>query len=276
MPLQIRPLDGPFGAQATGVDLREPLAAADRDALNRALVDNVVLVIRDQDFTPQQYMDAARNFGTPMEQHYSQFNMRGLPQLSVLSSRDSERDADGKVHLRGTECWHTDHTNRERPPKITMLYAVQMPSKGGDTSFADMRAAYRDLPEDLRRRVAGMQTVNRLDRHGNASAEDRARYDRGHVHPMVRTHPESGVKALYFHPTKTERIVGMEPGESLAFIDDLLARIIRPEIVYRHRWRVGDMLLCDNRQALHQAHADYDPDEGRVVYRIILEGDRPV
>lgn len=275
MPLSIRPLADNLGAEATGVDLRRPLAPEDREALNRALVDNVVLVIRDQSFTPHEYMAAARNFGTPMDQHYSQFNMPDLPQLSVLSSRDSERDADGKVHLRGTECWHTDHTNRERPPKITMLYAVRMPSKGGDTSFADMRAAYRALPDELKRRVEGMKTVNTLDRHARALDADKEKYAAGHVHPMVRTHPESGVKALYFHPTKTERIVGMEPDESQAFIDDLLERIIRPEIVYRHKWRVGDMLLCDNRQALHVAHADYDPDEGRLVYRIILEGDRP-
>jgi taurine dioxygenase len=96
------------------------------------------------------------------------------------------------------------------------------------------------------------------------------------IHPLVRTHPENGTKALYFHPTKTERILGMEREESRAFIDDLLDRIIRPEIVYRHKWRIGDMVVFDNRAALHLAHADYDPEEGRLLHRAIVKGDRPV
>ncbi len=273
--MTIEPITPAIGASVAGVDLAGPVDAATRQALNQALADYSLLVIHDQKLTPDQFMAASGIFGPSMPQHYSQFNMPDFPDIGVLSSRDSDRRPDGSYILRGTECWHTDHTNRERPPKATILYALALPSKGGDTSFASMRAAYDALPEADKQRFAEMKTVNRLDRHNTARAEDKAKYDVGIVHPLVRTHPDNGTKALYFHPTKTERFVGMEPAESIALIDALLERIIRPEIVYRHRWRVGDLIVCDNRAALHQAHADYDPAEGRLLYRIIVEGDRP-
>ena len=274
--LSIRPITDAIGAEVTGADLGKPADGATRERLNGALAEYSLLVIRDQKLSPAGFMTASAVFGESMPQHYSQFNMPEFPNIGILSSRDSDRRPDGSYILRGTECWHTDHTNRERPPKATILYAVSLPSTGGDTSFASMRAAYAALPEEDKRRFAAMRTVNRLDRHNTARAEDKAKYDVGIVHPLVRTHPDNGTKALYFHPTKTERIVGMEPEASLALIDGLLERIIVPDIVYRHRWRVGDLVVCDNRAALHRAHADYDPAEGRLLYRVIVEGDRPV
>jgi alpha-ketoglutarate-dependent taurine dioxygenase len=272
----ITPLGDAIGAEITGLDLSRPVDAATREALNEALADRTVLVFPGQTLSPAQLMAASAIFGPSMPQHYSQFNMPDFPDIGILSSVDTDRRPDGSPILRGTECWHTDHTNRERPPKATILYALSLPSSGGDTSFASMRAAYAALPAAEKERFAGMRTVNRLDRHNTARDEDRAKYDVGIVHPLVRTHPDNGTRALYFHPTKTDRIVGMEPAESIAFLDALLERIIRPEIVYRHRWRVGDVLVCDNRAALHRAHADYDPAEGRLLHRVIVEGDRPV
>jgi taurine dioxygenase len=272
----IRPLGPALGAEITGLDLSRPVDDATRDALNEALAEHIVLIFPGQDLSAAQLMAASGIFGPAMPQHYSQFNMPDFPDIGVLSSRDADRRPDGSPILRGTECWHTDHTNRERPPKATILYALQLPSTGGDTSFASMRAAYAALPEADKERFATLETVNRLDRDNTARDEDRAKYDVGMVHPLVRTHPDNGTKALYFHPTKTDHIVGMAPDASIALIGDLLDRIIRPEIVYRHRWRVGDLLVCDNRAALHQAHADYDPAEGRLLYRVIVEGDRPV
>jgi len=272
----VRPLGAVIGAEIDGLDLSGPVDAATCDALNEALADHTVLVFPGQTLSPAELMAASAIFGPSMPQHYSQFNMPDFPDIGILSSSDADRRPDGTPILRGTECWHTDHTNRERPPKATILYALSLPSTGGDTSFASMRAAYAALPAAEKERFAGMRTVNRLDRDNTARDEDRAKYDVGIVHPLIRTHPDNGTRALYFHPTKTERIVGMEPAESIAFLDALLERIIRPEIVYRHRWRVGDLLVCDNRAALHRAHADYDPAEGRLLHRVIVEGDRPV
>jgi len=274
--LTITPLGKALGAEITGIDLSQPVDADMRARLNQALADHVVLIFPGQKLSPAQLMAASGIFGPSMPQHYSQFNMPDFPDIGVLSSRDADRRPDGTPILRGSECWHTDHTNRERPPKATILYALRLPSKGGDTSFASMRAAYAALPEADKKRLVGMKTVNRLDRNNTAKAEDRAKYDIGIVHPLVRTHPDNGTKALYFHPTKTDHIVGMEPGESIALLDGLLERIIRPDIVYRHHWRVGDLLVCDNRAALHRAHADYDPAEGRLLHRVIVEGDRPI
>lgn len=274
--LTVTPLSAAIGAEIQDVDLSRPVSGDMRAALNAALAEHLVLVFPDQKLSPAGLLAASAVFGKAMAQHYSQFNMPEFPDIGVLSSRDSERRADGTAIIRGSECWHTDHTNRERPPKATILYALSLPSTGGDTSFASMRAAYAALPETDKRRFAAMRTVNRLDRHNTARAADRAKYDVGVVHPLVRTHPDNGTKALYFHPTKTDQFVGMTPADSAALIDALLDRIIRPEIVYRHRWRVGDLLVCDNRAALHRAHADYDPAEGRLLHRVIVEGDRPV
>lgn len=280
MALKITPLSAALGAEATGVDLREPQDAATLRRLEEAILEHIVLVIRDQRFTPAEYLAAARLFGEPMRQHYSQYQMDGFPDINLLSSRDVERRPDGRPHLQGTECWHTDHTNRAEPPKLTVLFALRLPSKGGDTSFANMRLAYKALPDDDKKAYAGLRTVNALEVFvGRSDAPtleiDKARYAERAVHPLVRTHPENHTKALYFHPTKTECVTGMSREQSHAFIDELLERVIRPQIVYRHKWRVGDMLLCDNRSALHRAHADYDPEEGRLLHRIILKGDRP-
>ena len=278
--LVIEPLSPALGAEAKGIDLADSPAEASLDALRRALLDHLVLVIRAQSFTPAQYLEAAGHFGTPMRQHYSQYLMEGFPDIGVLSSRTAETDASGRRHLLGTGTWHTDHTNHEAPPKLTILHAVEMPPTGGDTSFANMRKAYDSLSEDRKRHFEGLRTINTLDAHAGRGEvptleADKRRHVQRVSHPLIRTHPENGTKAVYFHPTKTERVEGWDQAESHAFVDGLVAELIRPGIVYRHKWRVGDMLLCDNRSTMHVAHRDYDPDEGRTVHRIIVKGDRP-
>jgi len=280
MALSIAPLGSALGAAAEGIDLTQTLDAATLQRLYRALLDRIVLVIRGQRFTPAQFLAAARLFGEPMRQHYSQYQLPGFELINVLSSRDAERRPDGSAYLQGTECWHTDHTNRLEPPKLTVLYALALPPTGGDTSFANMRLAYDALDATEQRAYAALRTVNALENRAGVTTvptreTDAALFADEVEHPLVRTHPENGTKALYFHPTKTVRLTGMTPAESQDFIERLLRRAIRPEIVYRHKWRLGDMLLCDNRAALHRAHDDYDPDTGRLLHRIILKGDRP-
>jgi taurine dioxygenase len=263
----VTPIHPSLGAEISGLDLKQPVDAATQAALDRALAEHLVLVFHDQSFTPAEYMRAAEWFGAPMRQHYSQHHMPGFPDIGMVWHRDGQRPA---------ERWHTDHTNRERPPKATLLYGAEIPSAGGDTSVANMRAAYTALPAELRRRLDGLSTTNRLDGdHTDTRAEDRAKYDAPVRHPMVRTHPEHGSRAVYFHITKSQ-VEGMSPGESQAFMQDLLDRMIRPEIVYRHRWRKGDLWVCDDRATMHRAHGDYDRSESRVLWRIIVEGDRPV
>jgi taurine dioxygenase len=264
--LTITPLHPSLGAEVSGLDLREPLDRAAHEALSHALSEHLALVFRDQNFTPAQYLTAGEAFGPPMRQHYSQHHMEGFPLIGMVWHRNGQRVA---------EIWHTDHTNRECPPLATMLYGVEIPSSGGATSIANMRAAYASLPEEERRHLETLRTVNTLDEgHADTRAEDRAQYDLPIVHPMVRTHPVHGSKAVYFHVGKAV-IDGMTPEAGKAYMKDLLGRMIRPEIVYTHRWRKGDLLVFDDRATMHRAHGDYDRSESRVLWRIIVEGDRP-
>jgi taurine dioxygenase len=266
-PLKITALHPSLGAEVAGVDLSKPLDEPTRRALSSALAEHLALVLRDQSLTPAQYLAAASAFGPPMAQHYSQHNMPDFPMIGLIWHRNGQQPA---------ERWHTDHTNRERPPAATILYGVEIPSAGGGTSVASMRAAYRALPEDERRRLESLTTFNSLDSDKtDTRAEDREKYGAPIEHPMVRTHPVHGSRAVYFHVTKATHIRGMTPEASKAYMNDLIERMIRPEIVYHHVWRKGDVLVIDDRATMHRAHGDYDRSQSRVLWRIIVEGDRP-
>ena len=277
--LRIRKLSEHIGAEAVGVDLTEPVDGTTRQALYDALIENVALVIRDQDFTAEQYLAAARLFGETMEDQDPVYRLPDVPHVRAVSSR--HKDSKGR-RVRVGERWHSDHTNQLRPPKFTALYAVELPASGGATNIANMRAAYAALPEDLKARIRYMKTLNvyvgsgvknpNIDRV-KAQAEEKPDMVE---QPLVRTNPDNGSQALYFHPSKVETIGCMTPAESQEFLDDLIARAIKPEFVYAHRWRKGDMLIWDNRSAMHKAAFDYDPNEHRLLYRTMIRGERPV
>ena len=264
--IRITPLHAALGAEVAGVDLSAPIDELTRVTLTRALADHLALVFHDQSLTPSQYLAAASVFGPPMEQHYSQHNMPEYPLIGLIWHRNGQRPA---------ERWHTDHTNRERPPAATILYGLEIPSAGGGTSVASMRAAYAALHDDERRRLESLTTFNGLDGHADTRPEDQEKYGAPIEHPMVRTHPVHGSKAVYFHISKATHISGMTPDASRAYMQDLLDRMIRPEIVYHHVWRKGDVLVIDDRATMHRAHGDYDRSQSRVLWRIIVEGDRP-
>jgi taurine dioxygenase len=275
--MKVTPLSPNIGAEVTGIDLREPVDADTRRRLNAAVVEHVALVVRDQDFTPAQYLSAVSLFGEPMEQHFTQYALPDCPLVHEVSNRHKDRSGKRVKHGAG---WHTDHTNHVRPPKYTCLYAVSLPSSGGDTAVVNMRAGYEALPESLKQQIQGMKTVNvfqgSASPHSGQSADAQVEHKPEPVlQPLVRTNPENGTKALYFHPVKAENIVGMSPAESQALLARLLEHAIRPEFIYRHKWRKGDMLLWDNRSALHRAHFDYDPDEYRLLYRVLVRGELP-
>jgi taurine dioxygenase len=262
----------------TGIDLREPVDARTRERLNAAVVEHVALVIRGQDFTPPQYLAAMSLFGEPMEQHFTQYALPGCPLVHEVSNRHTDKAGKRVKHGAG---WHTDHTNHVRPPKYTCLYAVSLPSSGGDTAVVNMRAGYESLSDEVKRRIEGMKTVNVFQGSASAtysgqSADAQAeRKPEPVLQPLVRTNPDNGARALYFHPVKTENIVGMTPQESQALLDELLAHAVRDDYIYRHKWRKGDVLLWDNRAAMHRAHFDYDPNEYRLLYRVLVRGEVP-
>ena len=278
--MNIAKLSPHVGAEVTGVDLTRPLDAETRRLLNAAIVENVCLVVRDQHFTAEQFLEAVKVFGEPMPQNNPQFSVPGLPDVNRLSNRNTDKT--GKRIKVGMK-WHTDHTNHVYPPKYTVLYALELPDSGGNTNVVNMRAGYASLPTDLRQRLVGMKTVNvRLgsavkDAYNTNSILVQADLKPEPVlQPLVRTNGDNGTKAIYCHPNKTENIVGMNPEDTQDLLRDLTKRAIRPEFVYTHMWRPGDLMIWDNRSALHKANIDYDQSQHRLLYRLIVKGERPI
>lgn len=277
--LTINRLGDQTGAEAVGVDLREPLDAATRKRLNDALIEHVALVIRDQTLEPRSFLAAMRNFGEPVEQNFTAYRDKDVPFVNRISNTFPNKNGERVYH---SNYWHTDHTNREEPPSYTALYALELPkSGGGDTGIANMRAAYAALPDALKARIDGLKTVNVFQ--GSASTKKSARYgvspraieDKPVVHPLIRTHPANGTKAIYMHQGKVENFIGMSPADSQALIEELLETAIKPEFIYRHEWRPGDLLIWDDRASMHMAYANYDLNETRTLYRLLIKGDRP-
>lgn len=274
--MKIAKLSDHIGAEATGIDLTKPVDADTRKRLNEAVVENIALVIRDQHFTPEQFLAAASLFGEPMEQHFTQYAVPDHPLVHKVSNRHTDKS--GTVVKNGAD-WHTDHTNHVRPPKNTCLYAVSLPDSGGGTSVVNMRAAYNALPETAKQTLNGMKTVNVFKGSASGgsgtSAEAQVELKPAPIlQPLVRTNPDNGTKAVYFHPNKTENIVGMDPEASQVLLDDLVGRLLQPEFIYSHKWRKGDMFLWDNRSSLHKASFDYDPAQHRKHYRVHIKGER--
>ena len=276
--MQISKLSDHIGAVVTGIDLRKPIDEATRKRLEAALVENVALVIRGQDFTPQQFLGAVSLFGEPMEQHFTEDQVPGCPLVNTVSN-EKEGMVDYSVKRGGG--WHTDHTNHRIPPKFTALYMVAMPDKGGNTAVCNTRAGYATLPDDVKRRLQGMKTNNvfkgsAVKVAGGASIVAQAKVKPEPVlQPLIRTNPDNGTQALYFHPTKTENIVGMDPEASQDLLDDLLSKVIKPEFIYSHKWQKGDMLIWDNRSSLHRGESVVDPTQLRLLYRVIVKGELP-
>jgi taurine dioxygenase len=279
--LKITKIKEHIGAEVTGVDLSRPIDEATRQRLYDAAVDNVALVIRDQKLTAAQYQAAAELFGDLMEDQNRLYLVDGLPLVSVLDNRQkNSKGGPAKVGTNAT--WHTDHTNQERPPKFTMLYPVALPDRGGGTGLCNMRAAYEALPQAWKDRITDMKTENTLISSARfkisnpdvLKAQQEAKVPPT-IQPLVRTHPDRGSKAIWFHKSKTERIVGMEPEETQDFLEKLLEVAIKPEFTYVHEYKLGDMLIIDNRSAMHKAGFDFDHSQHRRLYRILVRGDRP-
>jgi len=266
------------GAEVVGVDLAKPVDEALRDQLNRAFVEHSVLVFRDQHLSPHHLLNAVQLFGEVFPQHNTRFALPECPQIHYISNQDFFPD--GKRYIPG-EGYHTDHSNAAEPPKATVLHAVQLPKHGGDTEYFNMHQAYEGLPPATKAQIGDLRAVHVYQsRHserklmglGDAAQQ---KVPDAVAHPLVRTHPESGRKAIYLNPIRTEGIAGMEEREALTLLDELLAHATQPQHEYRHRWRQGDLVMWDNRCLLHKANGDYDMRQVRYLYRIMLKGDVP-
>jgi taurine dioxygenase len=274
----ITPLTEHTGAEIIGLDFTKPVDAETRATLNDAFAEHHVLVMRDQHFGPEEFRVAAQVFGTLQQHDKKEHHVPGHPDVYYVSN---DEFVNGKRIIPG-ETFHTDHSNHPRPPKATLLYAVELPSRGGDTQSVNMHDAYDDLPADTRQRLDGLRAVHvYLSKYsprplGNISEESLRNVPPPGIHPLVRTHPENHRKALFLNPVRIESIVGMEDSEALALVDDLMRHATQKKYEYRHPWRHGDWVMWDNRSVMHQANPDYDMSERRYLYRLMLQGEVPV
>ena len=278
MAIQLNPLSEQTGTEALGVDLTRPVDPGALDDMRRAFVNRHVLVIRGQTLSPHQMLDAVRLFGEVFQQHNPRFALPDCPLIHYISNHDTFPD--GRRYIPG-EGWHTDHSNDVRPPKATVLHAVTLPSRGGDTQFANMAAAYDALPAPTRERLNGLvgiqvyQSSHSTRKLMGLTDAAKERVPNAVLHPIVRTHPESGRKSLYINPIRMEGIVGLDHKEALPLLDELLNHATAERFQYRHQWLPGDLVMWDNRCLLHKANGDYDMNETRYLYRVMLKGDVP-
>ncbi len=279
VPFSVTPLSAHTGAEITGVDLRSPVDGETRDRLNQAFRDYAVVAVREQQLSAAQFLEAMKIFGDIFWQHNPRFAVPECPQIHYISNQDTLDD--GRVYIPG-EGYHTDHSNDVEPPKATALHAVKLPETGGDTQFVNMYEAYEALPEALKERIDYLQARHVYQsRHSERKlpqlTEERKRIaSESVVHPLVRTHPETGRKALYINPIRIEEIIGMPEPEALALLDELLEHATQEKFQYRHKWKAGDVVIWDNRCLLHKANGDYPVSEVRYLYRLMLQGERPV
>ena len=272
--IEVRRLGPQVGAEIRGVDVKT-LDDAGFAVIYRAWLDCNVAVVPDQDLRIDDFLRYSRRFG-PVEPHPSKTTRHpDYPEITLLGVNKFRPDGtlDEAIYRRGAEGWHTDGAYDQVPFKATQLYALAVPKSGGDTLFASMYAAYEALPQRLKRRLEGVQGAFTYGGRRKAVAllneEDR---DWTPVfHPIVRTHPETGRKGLYFDPGKILRIEGLGEGESDALIEELTGYMIQPEAQYRHKWRKGDIVLWDNRCSYHKAAGNYPPDEDRIHWRVSIK-----
>jgi taurine dioxygenase len=273
----ITPLTYHTGAEVVGLDFTRPIDTETRRTLGRAFAKHHVLVMRDQHFTPDEFKVAAQVFGDLQQHDKKEHHVPGHPDVYYVSN---DEFVNGKRIIPG-ETFHTDHSNHPRPPKATMLFAVELPSRGGDTQYVNMHDAYDDLPDATKRKIAGLKAVHVYQSKysprtlGKITEGSLSEVPPPGVHPLVRTHPENGRRALFLNPVRMESIVAMDDNDALALIDELMRHATQKRYEYRHQWRYGDWVLWDNRSVMHQANADYDMNERRYLYRLMLKGEVP-
>ena len=281
MAFEVCKLSKSLGAEVKGLDLREALNPSIRTKINDAFVENVVLVFRNQNLTAQQFLAAAKQLGQPATQKLSQYKVPGCPMVSYVSNQE-KTDA-GNPKLLG-KAWHTDHSFQPEPPKATLLYGVKLPKRGGDTWFANMKLAYDTLPNKLKDRINGLEAIHayRESREVMSKNErnaeiltDAEERKLNTVHPVIRTHDISGSKSIYLNPLRIKRFIGMSSDESSKLLERLILHSTKDNLVYAHRWQQGDVIIWDNRQAMHRVEHNYDLSEERLMHRIILKGIKP-
>jgi taurine dioxygenase len=295
MTVEVHPFAAGCGAEITGVDIREPLSTADRDAIRKAWLDNLVLRFRGAPMTDAQHMAFTRQFGelefNPaklIEMKYgvnTQTDGRKSeipPEISVISNIVENGKAIGGLGD-GEAFWHTDSSFVDVPPAASLLRSLECPppSAGGSTYFLNCYSAYDDLPAETKKRIDGLMMIHAATHSSGGKAhkgfetvEDVSRVPGAHQ-PMVRTHPETGKKSLFLGRRINAYVIGLPLEESEKLLDELWAHMVQEKYTWRQDWQVGDLVWWDNRCAMHRRDA-FDPTVRRLMHRTQLKGTRPV
>ncbi|MBI3045808.1 MAG: TauD/TfdA family dioxygenase [Betaproteobacteria bacterium] len=271
--IEVRRIAGALGAEIQGVDIARPLPEEVVAEIRQAFLDHLVVFFHNQKLAPQGQLDFAQQFGQPME--YPQLD--GLPECPLITP--VIKLAHERVNFGGI--WHSDTTYLERPPMASMLYAIEIPPCGGDTLFANQYLAYETLSEGYRKMLDGLVGMSSsLKADASRTREDRLRAAGAEhkvliaEHPVVRTHPETGRKALYVNVGHTTHFKGLTEEESRPLLDYLFLHQVRPEFTCRFRWEPGSLAFWDNRCVQHNPVNDYHGYR-RVMHRVTLAGDTP-
>jgi taurine dioxygenase len=273
-PFEVERLGAKLGAEIHGLDLKKGLDVATFKALEAALIEHKVIVVRDQHLTTAQHVAISRPFGD-LEVH----PMRPQGEFPEILVLDNHKDNP----VLSTDVWHSDTTFRKNPTKYTILRCQIMPKVGGDTLWADMEAAYEGLSPTFRGMIDGLKAVHdfqnfrvlfKKTESGQAELRKMEELFPNPTHPVVRTHPVSGRKSIYVNPQFTVRIEGLEPEESRAILQVLFAQAQVPEYQFRVRWTEGAIVFWDNRSTQHYAANDYYPNRRRME-RTAVVGDIP-
>jgi taurine dioxygenase len=268
--IEVRKLTPTIGAEIFGVDLSRELGNQQFQEIHDALMANLVIFFRDQTLTPEQHKDFGRRFGRLHVHPAAPGLLEGHPEILVIKANEKSK------HVAGEE-WHSDVSCEEEPPMGSILHLHEVPADGGgDTLFASMYAAYEALSAPLQRLLEGMTAIHDGERvfRGRYGVDDRGREFPRAEHPIVRTHPVTGRKALFVNRWFTARIPQLKPQESSALLEMLYRHIETPEFHCRFKWQAGSIAFWDNRCAQHHAIWDYYP-QRRFGHRVTIRGDKP-
>jgi taurine dioxygenase len=284
MPITITKCDAALGAEI-GVDLSQPLDDATFHKVEDAFHDNIIVFFRGQKLTDEQHIAFSRRFGELEVHIVKKYLLPGYPEILLISNvRDAAGEHIGLADAGFT--WHSDTSYRRLPSRCSLLYAKEVPQRDGkplgDTVFANMITAYDALPEAMKRRIEGRKAIHRYAMRRRIDNSPRPKLTAAQLaetpdiaHPIVRTHPHTGRKALYITAGECIGIEGMPDDEALELIAELDAFCVRPEFCYRHQWRVGDLVMWDNATAMHLAICDYALPERRLMHRTTVIGSQP-
>jgi taurine dioxygenase len=277
-PIHVIPTGAALGAEVGGVDLKN-LDELQFSALKRAWHDHQVVLVRGQALTDGDLVGFSRRFGNldlaPVQETGRRF-VEGMPEIYIVSNVIVNGEPIGSLGA-GEAVWHTDMSYLDVPPMASMLYALEVPAAGGNTSFCSMYAVYEALPAELKRRIAhlkikhdGTYNSGGYLRQG-VTATDDPRTSPGAVHPLVCTHPDTGRRMLYLGRRRNAYLMGLEVAESEILLDQLWGFVERPEFAWEHAWRVGDLVLWDNRCTMHRRDP-FDASARRIMHRTQIKG----